>query len=157
MLERKTITIEEWLTAPGLFKAKSAWMDVSQAMISEFAHATRDEQFIHVDPERAARETPFGGTIAHGFLSLSLLSAMAYEALPSIDGTVMGINYGFDRIRFIQPVRAGSRIRGSFALLSAERRSPAEILSRHAVTVAIEGMDKPALAAEWLTLAIIGN
>ena len=120
-------------------------------MIDAFAEVTQDRQFIHVDPERAAA-TPFGGTVAHGFLTLSLLSAMANDALPARDG--FGVNYGFDRARFVAPVRAGSRVRGRFEVLERTSRAEGGERARLAVTVEIEGSAKPALAAEWLTLAL---
>ena len=135
----------------------SDWVEVSQDQIDRFADATGDHQFIHVDPARAVAETPFGGTIAHGFLTLSLLSKLAGEALPQIEGRVMGINYGFERVRFLSPVRSGSRVRGRFVLQSAGPRGEREILMRFAVTVEIENEDKPALAAEWLTLSVMGE
>ena len=91
----------------------SRWITVDQARIDAFAEVTEDRQFIHIDPE-AARATPFGGTIAHGFLTLSLLSAMTYDAVPPLEGVVMGVNYGFDRLRFLAPVLAGSQVRGRF-------------------------------------------
>jgi acyl dehydratase len=131
----------------------SEWHLVDQKRIDEFAEATEDWQFIHVDPERAARETPFGSTIAHGFLTLSLLSVFAYEALPKIKGATMGVNYGFDRLRFVAPVKAGSRIRGRFMLAEATWRKPNELLSRTAVNVEIEGEKRSALVADWLGLA----
>jgi acyl dehydratase len=130
----------------------SSWHVVDQSRIDSFATVTEDHQFIHVDPERAARETPFGGTIAHGFLSLSMMSAFAYEVLPSIEGTAMSVNYGFDKLRFVSPVRAGARIRGRFTLADATLRAPKELLSRTSVTVEIEGETKPALVADWLGL-----
>ena len=129
----------------------SRWLTVDQARIDAFAKTTEDEQFIHVDPERAA-ETAFGGTVAHGFLTLSLLSAMAYSALPRIEGAAHGVNYGFDRLRFISPVRSGSRVRGRFTLTEASLRKPNELLSRTSVSVEIEGEQKPALAADWIGL-----
>ncbi len=94
----------------------SSWITLDQAVIDRFADLTGDRQFIHVDPGRAAAETPFGGTIAHGFLTLSLLSRMGAEALPPLAGRVRGINYGFDRVRFLAPVPAGGRVRGRFVL-----------------------------------------
>jgi len=130
----------------------SNWHRVDQQRINEFADATEDHQFIHVDPERARRETPFGATIAHGFLTLSLMSVFSYEAMPKIIGTTMGVNYGFDKLRFISPVRAGSRVRGRFTLAEATLRKPNELLSRTSVTVEIEGETKPALVADWLGL-----
>src|SRR5690606_4599731 len=115
---------------------------------------TEDWQFIHVDPEAAAT-TPFGGTIAHGFLTLSLLSKMTFEATPVLEGVAMGVNYGFDKVRFLQPVRAGSRVRGRFRLLEAAEKSPGRWLLKHEVTVEIEGQDKPALIAEWLGMQVL--
>jgi len=129
----------------------SSWIDVDQRRIDAFADATDDRQFIHTDPEAAAR-TPFGGTIAHGFLSLSLLSRMAVDAMLVPDIVNYCVNYGLDRVRFLAPVRAGSRVRGRFVLDSVEEKAPGQILMRHIVTVEIEGGDKPALTAEWLGL-----
>lgn len=147
----------EILRMAGVFEAVSSWIEIDQARIDAFAEATMDRQFIHVDPVRARAETPFGGTIAHGFLTLSMLSAMAYEVLPRAAEAVMGINYGFEKIRFLAPVPAGSRIRGRFLLAACELRKPTEMLSRYAVTVEIEGADRPALAAEWLGMAVLGQ
>ncbi len=134
----------------------SSWHVVDQDRIDRFAAVTEDRQFIHVDPERAATETPFGGTIAHGFLTLSLLSAMGQEALPAIKGRRMGINYGLDRVRFLSPVQTGSRVRGRFTLSDISMRSDTQVTLRYQVVVEIEGADKPALAAEWITLAVLG-
>ncbi len=132
----------------------SSWHVVDQKRIDAFAEVTEDHQFIHVDPVRAAKETPFGTTIAHGFLSLSLMSAFAYEVLPTIEDSAMSVNYGFDKLRFVSPVRAGARVRGRFTLTDATLRSPKELLSRTNVTVEIEGESKPALVADWLGLII---
>ena len=132
----------------------SSWIEVDQARIDAFADATEDRQFIHVDPEAAVR-TPFGGTIAHGFLSLSLLSRMGAEAMLVPDGLKMAVNYGLDRVRFLAPVRSGSRVRGRFTLDSADEKVPGQWLLRHTVTVEIEGEDKPALTAVWLGLIFI--
>ena len=129
----------------------SDWITVGQDRITAFAEATEDRQFIHVDPVAAA-QTPFGGTIAHGFLSLSLLSRMAADAMSVPDSTKMAVNYGLDRVRFIAPVRAGKRVRGRFRLESADEKAPGQLLMTHAVTVEIEGEDKPALTAVWLGL-----
>ena len=129
----------------------SSWLTVDQARIDAFADATEDRQFIHVDAQAAA-QTPFGGTIAHGFLSLSLLSRMAAEATLLPEGLKMAINYGFDRVRFLAPVRSGKRVRGRFMLDSAEEKAPGQWLMRHIVTVEIEGEEKPALTAQWLGL-----
>ncbi|WP_313012156.1 MaoC family dehydratase [Brevundimonas sp.] len=132
----------------------SKWFEVDQARIDAFADCTEDHQFIHVDPE-AAKATPFGGTIAHGFLTLSLASAMSYDAVAPLDGVMMGVNYGFDKLRFLAPVRAGSRIRGRFKLLSAEDKGGGRWLLKHELTVEIEGEDKPALIAEWLGMQMV--
>ncbi|MFK4058865.1 MaoC family dehydratase [Brevundimonas sp. NPDC046655] len=136
----------------------SRWIEVDQARIDAFARITEDEQFIHVDPERA-RATPFGGTIAHGFLTLSLASAMSYDAVAPLDGVVMGVNYGFDKLRFLAPVPAGSKVRGRFKLLSAEDKGAQDGVTRwllkHELTVEIEGGDKPALIAEWLGMQMV--
>ena len=131
----------------------SGWIVIDQAMIDSFAETTMDRQFIHIDPE-AASTTPFGGTIAHGFLSLSLLSAMSFQVLPQIPGAI-GINYGFDKVRFLTPVRVGTRVRGRFTLAALTPRTPTEFQTRYSVTVEIDAADRPALAAEWLTMTIL--
>ena len=130
----------------------SSWHLVDQSRIDVYADVIEDHQFIHIDPARAKKETPFGTTVAHGFLTMSLLSIMSYEVMPVIQGTTMGVNYGFDRLRFISPVRAGSRVRGRFTLAEATLRKPTELLSRTHVSVEIEGEQKPALVADWLGL-----
>lgn len=132
----------------------SSWVTVDQKMIDAFAVTTRDEQWIHVDPERAARETPFGGTIAHGFLTLSLASSFVYECFPVLPGQVMGINYGLNKLRFLSPVKAGAEIRGRFTLQGATARSDTELMRENLLTIEIKGQDTPALVAEWLGLAI---
>jgi acyl dehydratase len=130
----------------------SSWHLMDQKRIDAFAHVIEDHQFIHVDPERAKNETSFGTTIAHGFLTMSLMSIMSYEVMPAIEGTTMGVNYGFDKLRFISPVRSGSRVRGRFTLAEAKLRKPAELFSRTNVSVEIEGEEKPALVADWIGL-----
>ena len=143
---------------PGLIGTEigvSRWIRVDQARIDGFAEITEDRQFIHIDPVAAA-QTPFGGTIAHGFLTLSLLSAMTYDAVPPLEGVTMGINYGFDKLRFLAPVRSGSNVRGRFKLLSAEDKGGGRWLLKHEVTVEIEGGEKPALIAEWLGMQVVG-
>jgi acyl dehydratase len=132
----------------------SGWIAVDQARIDAFAGATDDRQFIHTDPIAAAK-TPFGGTIAHGFLSLSLLSRMGAEAMLLPEGFRMAVNYGLDRVRFLAPVPAGSRVRGRFRLDSVEEKAPGQILMRHTVTVEIERGEKPALTAEWLGMVSV--
>lgn len=143
---------EDFVKLVGQEIGVSGWITIDQARIDAFAHATNDHQFIHVDPERAKRETPFGGTIAHGFLSLSVLSGLAYEVMPALNGAAMSINYGFDKVRFLTPVRAGKRVRARFALSEATMRAPKELLARTATTLEIEGEPKPALIADWLGL-----
>jgi acyl dehydratase len=132
----------------------SDWITIGQERIDAFADATEDRQFIHSDPAAAA-QTPFGGTIAHGFLTLSLLSRMAAEAMLIPEGVKMAVNYGLDRVRFLAPVRSGKRVRGRFALDAIEEKAPGQVLLRHTVTVEIDGEEKPALTAVWLGLMII--
>ena len=148
----KTVSFEELVANQGKEIGVSPWRVVSQQMIDQFADATDDHQFIHVDPERAARETPFGGTIAHGFLSLSLLSAMTFETLPPLEGAGVGINHGFDKIRFITPVKSGARIRTRFVLANVNARPSGWVHIDYDVTIEIENSQKPALTARWLTL-----
>ena len=147
-------TLEEIRGRIGSEIGVSGWIAIGQERVEEFADATEDRQFIHVDPDAAAR-TPFGGTIAHGFLTLSLLSRMGAEAMLLPEGTRMAINYGLDRVRFLAPVRSGKRVRGRFTLDSVEEKGPGQILLRHSVTVEIEGEDKPALSAVWLALIVL--
>ena len=133
----------------------SDWMTVDQAMIDRFADATLDHQFIHVDPARAAA-TPLGGTIAHGFLTLSLLAPLqASIPRPEMPAIRMGLNYGLDRVRFIHPVRSGSRIRAAATLVAIEEVAPGQFQQTHEIVVEIEGIQKPALVATWLTRFII--
>jgi acyl dehydratase len=132
----------------------SGWLEIGQARIDAFADATEDRQFIHVDADAAAA-TPFGGTIAHGFLTLSLLSRMAADAMLVPDGVKVMVNYGLERVRFLAPVRSGSRVRGRFVLDSVDEKAPGQWLMRHDVSVEIEGVDKPALSAVWLTLIML--
>ena len=129
----------------------SAWTTIDQPMIDAFAKLTGDSHFIHVDPARAAAVLPSKGTIAHGFLTLSLLSNMAYQVCPTIEGVRFPLNYGFNRLRFVAPVPVGSRVRGHFVLHKVERIDDVQRQLVYNVTVEIEGRDKPALAAEWLT------
>jgi acyl dehydratase len=133
----------------------SDWMTVDQGMIDRFADATHDHQFIHVDPVRAAA-TPFGGTVAHGFLTLSLLAHLQESiARPAMPPLKMGLNYGFDRVRFVHPVRSGSRIRAASTLVAIEELAPGQFQQTHDIAVEIEGTDKPALIATWLTRIMI--
>ncbi|UXN59250.1 MaoC family dehydratase [Phyllobacterium zundukense] len=151
---KEAVTLKQLTAAIGTEIGCSEWRVVSQDMINLFADATDDHQFIHTDPERAA-ETPFGGTIAHGFLTISLLSTLAYEALPMIEGATMGINYGFDKVRFMAPVRSDKRVRARFKLVDADIRPSGRVLNNYEVTLEIENSLKPALVANWLTIAVL--
>ncbi|MSR11114.1 MAG: MaoC family dehydratase [Gammaproteobacteria bacterium] len=131
------------------------WIEIDQQRINQFAEATGDHQYIHVDPQRAA-QTPFGSTIAHGFLTLSMMSILsAKNGGIKLDNAVMGINYGLDKVRFITPVKVGNRIRARFQLVSAEEKKPKHYLMKHNVTIEIDGADKPALIAEWLGMTVV--
>ncbi len=143
-----TVTREAYQAMVGEEIGVSEWFTITQDQIDRFADCTHDHQFIHVDPAAAA-ETPFGTTIAHGFLTLSLLSAMAYQ-MPSIEGAVMGVNYGMNKMRFVSPVKVNARIRGRFVLAELTEIRPGEMQSIMHVTVEIDGQDKPALVAEWI-------
>jgi acyl dehydratase len=132
----------------------SNWILVDQGRIDAFAEVTQDPQFIHVDPEKAAA-TPFGGTIAHGFLTLSLLSRMAADVMLVPDTLKMAVNYGFEKVRFLAPVRSGRRVRGRFVLARAEEKRPGQWELAHRVEVEIEGETKPALVAEWIGLIFV--
>jgi len=151
----KTVTREEFEAMVGKEMGVSDWFVIDQSRIDTFADCTEDWQYIHVDPEKA-KETPFGTTIAHGFLTMSMLSAMVYQ-MPSIEGVVMGVNYGFNKVRFVSPVAEGSKIRGRFVLDKIEEIRPGEIQTTTTVTVEIEGKDKPALVAEWLGRRYFGE
>lgn len=154
--KKPPITLEAYQAMVGKEIGVSSWHLIDQPRIDTYADVTEDHQFIHVDPERARKETAFGTTIAHGFLTMSMMSVMSYEVMPAIAGTTMGVNYGFDKLRFISPVRSGKRVRGRFVLAEAKLRKPNELQSRTNVTVEIEGEDKPALVAEWLGLIYFG-
>ena len=129
------------------------WVLIDQARINAFADCTLDQQFIHVDPVKAAK-TPFGGTIAHGFLSLSLLSHFAESIGCGVEDMVMGLNYGFDKVRFLAPVKVDSRVRAKSILLDASEKKSGQFLIKQQLTIEIEGEPTPALIAEWLTMAI---
>lgn len=148
------IKAEALKTRVGVESGPSAWLEISQDRIDRFADATDDHQFIHVDPVRAAA-TPFGGTIAHGFLTLSLLPALTAEIFPEVADRVMGINYGLDKLRFIQPVRAGSRVRARQVLLKAVERKPGHWMLKSRITLEIEGEEKPALIAETISIIVV--
>ena len=149
------LTRTEYEARVGQELGVSDWIEVTQQRIDAFALCTEDDQYIHTDPSRAA-DSPFGGTIAHGFLTLSLLSKMTLD-LPQIAGTTMAVNYGLNRVRFISPVPSGSRIRGRFTLKSVEEIRPGEIQTTTDVVVEIDGQDKPALIAEWLGRRYFGE
>lgn len=150
----KSILVNDLEGLKGQEIGLSDWIMVDQPRIDAFAHITEDNQYIHIDPVGAAA-TPFGGTIAHGFLTLSLLSRMAFDFGFAIENTTMLVNYGFEKLRFIDAVRSGSRVRGRFVMLEATARKPGQILTSLGVTVEVEGQEKPALIADWLTLHIL--
>jgi acyl dehydratase len=146
-----TITTAEMLAMVGNTLGTSEWILVDQEMINKFADATGDHQFIHIN-EEAAKMTPFGGTIAHGFLTLSLLPVMmAKSDCPRIDGVKMGVNYGGNKVRFLSPVRSGKRVRGHFKLLELEEKRPGQWQQTIEFSAEIEGEEKPAVIAEWIT------
>ncbi|WND03015.1 MaoC family dehydratase [Temperatibacter marinus] len=132
----------------------SDWVKIDQDMINKFANLTRDHQFIHTDPVRA-KETPFGGTIAHGFLSLSFLSHFAESIDLTLEGVKMGINYGFDRVRFMTPVSVDGDIRARIKLLDVQEKGVGRLLMKHEYTIEIKGNERPALKAEWLSMLMI--
>ncbi len=148
---RATMPLDDYRALVGSEVGISDWVLVDQAKINAFAEVTGDHQFIHVDPVKAA-QTPFGTTIAHGYLTLSLCSVFAYGAMPSVAGVKMGVNYGLNKVRFMAPVKSGKRVRGRFTLTDVTQRPDTAWQSTVNVTVEIEGETKPALAAEWLTL-----
>jgi acyl dehydratase len=133
---------------------KSDWITIDQARIDAFAEVTEDRQFIHVDP-KAASQTMFGGTVAHGFLSLSLLSRFAADIMLVPPNLKMAVNYGFDNVRFLAPVPVGARLRGIFTLANIEEKAPGKLLMHHNVMVDIDVTEKPALTADWLGLLIL--
>jgi acyl dehydratase len=145
-----TITAQEMAGRIGT-ETVSDWVEVSQEMIDKFADATGDHQFIHVNPQMAAM-TPFGGTIAHGFLTLSLMPLLASKVpdAPQIEGVKMGVNYGGNKVRFLQPVRSGKRVRGRFKLIEFIEKRPGQWQQTNEFTVEIEGEEKPAMIAEWI-------
>jgi acyl dehydratase len=145
------VTQDELKALVGQHIGTSDWLTVDQAMIDKFAEATGDHQFIHVDVEKA-KLTPFGGTIAHGFLSLSIMPVLtAMTDMPRLDGIKMGVNYGGNKTRFLAPVRSGKRVRGHFKLLEIEEKRPGQWQQTVEYTLEIEGEDKPALIAEWIS------
>ena len=152
----KQMTIAEYYARVGTSFGASDWYLIDQVRIDEFAKNTEDFQFIHIDTERA-KDTPFGTTIAHGFLTLSMLSAMFYDVVPDMIGSKMGVNYGFDKIRFLAPVKVGARIRGHFTLQELRESRPGEVTNVWKVKVEIENEDKPALIAKWIGRDYVGE
>ncbi len=150
----KVIKKEDIAEYVGRESEPTEWFQVTQEQINQFADCTHDHQFIHVDPEKA-KETPFGTTIAHGFLSLSMLSHFAAEFSLVIDGVYMSINYGFDSVRFIAPVKVNSRIRAHAKTLEITEKNPGQFVTKTEVTVEIEGEEKPALKAVWIGMQMV--
>lgn len=148
----KASELADWV---GKEVGTSEWVDVGQDRINAFAECTGDHQFIHVDEEKA-KATPFGGTIAHGLLTLSLLPMMSYGTTLGLEGTVMGINYGYDKVRFLNPVRAGSKVRAKHVLVDAAEKQPGRWLLSYDVTVEIDGIETPALIARSLVMIVVG-
>jgi len=160
LIEEKSMAVkivpkEEMVNAIGSKFEPGAWIEVTQDRINTFADCTEDHQFIHVDPEAAAN-TPFGGTIAHGFLTLSLLSKLVEGQGVIPENTVMGLNYGFDKVRFLAPVKSGKRVRLVAEILDVTEKPGNRFLIKQGCTVEIEGEETPALVAEWLTMVVTG-
>ena len=152
----ETIKAEDLPKLVGRDLDPSQWIEVTQERVNQFAEATNDFQFIHVDPEKAA-QTPFGGPIAHGFLSLSLLSYLNAQTAILPENLAMGVNYGSDKVRYLMPVRVGKRIRSQQKVLEVTEKNPGQWLMKIAVTVEIEGEETPALVAEILSLMVVGD
>jgi acyl dehydratase len=150
----ETVRAEDLPRLAGKELPPSEWMAITQERVDQFAEATNDSQFIHVDPEKAA-QTPFGGPIAHGFLSLSLLSYLNAQTAIVPENLVMGINYGSDKVRYLMPVRVGKRIRSRQKVLDVTEKKPGQWLMKTAVTVEIEGEETPALIAEILSMMVV--
>lgn len=151
----QTIKVEDLPTLIGRELEPSPWLEITQERVNQFADATNDWQPIHVNPEMAA-QTPFGGPIAHGFLSLSLLSYLNAQSAVVPENMVMGINYGSDRVRYLMPVRVGKRIRSRQKVLEVTEKKPGQWLFKSEVTVEIEGEETPALVAEILSVMVVG-
>ena len=153
-MTKSKINITDYTYLIGSEIGVSEWITVSQKMIDEFCDITGDYQFIHNDPERAASQTPFGGSIAHGFLTLSLITKMYKDTTPIISGHELVINYGLNRIRFLSPVLSGARIRGRITLGKVETRGSSQIFTENKIIVEIEGGEKPAMLGTWVTLLV---
>ena len=152
---REVVKKEDLANYVGKETGVSEWFLIDQERINDFADVTKDHQFIHIDPEAAAK-TPFGTTIAHGFLSLSMLAYLASDSTIGVEGVVMGINYGFDKVRFLSPVKVNSKIRARVTLAEVTEKPGNRILMKNSVTVEIEGEKHPALVADWLTMVVLG-
>ena len=152
---REVVKKEDLVNYVGKETGVSDWFLIDQERINDFADVTKDHQFIHIDPEAAAK-TPFGTTIAHGFLSLSMLAYLASDSTIGVEGVVMGINYGFDKVRFLSPVKVDSKIRARVTLAEVTEKPGNRILMKNSITVEIEGEKHPALIADWLTMVVIG-
>jgi acyl dehydratase len=150
------ISLEQFLAFEGRALEPSAWVTIGQERVEKFAACTDDHQFIHLDPERARRHTPFGGTIAHGFLLLSLTSAHQSPDFPRIRATRFVLNYGLDRVRFLSVVRVGARVRILTRIVSITEKEPGRMLVKSEKTMEIEGSEKPAFVAEQLAMLIVG-
>jgi len=151
----KTVPKSEMINAAGMKLGPSDWIELSQQRINKFADCTEDHQFIHID-EAKAKETPFGGTIAHGFLTLSLLAKFSEDIGITPENTVMGVNYGFDKVRFLAPVRSGKRVRMVGEVLEVDQKDENRFLTKMRVSVEIEGEDTPALVGEFLLMSMTG-
>ena len=150
----QTVPLETAVALIGTDLGASDWKLIDQPLVTAFADLTGDRQFIHVDPEAAAR-TPFGGAIAHGFLTLSLIATLFPPGAIWLEGTKMGVNYGFDRVRFLQPIRVGKRIRARHVLRDVKAKGADRVLVTTEVTIEIEGESKPAVIADWLNLQVL--
>lgn len=150
----KTVKAADLQATVGTDLGVSDWITIEQDRVNQFADVTEDHQFIHVNPEMA-KMTPFGGPIAHGFLTLSLLSKFSEQGGLVIEGVKMGVNYGFEKVRFLAPVKVGKKVRGHFKLKAAEEKRPGQYLLTYEVTVEIEGEEKPALIADWLGMQFV--
>jgi len=156
-MAKAPLTFDMMQTMAGQELGVSNWLTVDQAMIDQFAACTGDKQWIHIDVERAKRESPFGGPIAHGYLTLSLVAALSYDMGAVPEGTAAAFNYGLDKVRFLTPVKAGARVRMRSTLVSFEPKAPGQFLMKCSNTVEIEGEEKPALIAETLAMLVAGR
>ena len=151
----KTVSKEDLKDFIGKETGTSDWFKIDQDRINQFADVTLDHQFIHIDPEAAAK-TPFGTTIAHGFLTLSMMSHLTVGAMVSVEGTVMGVNYGCDKVRFLSPVKVNSEIRAKVKLMDVTEKPGGRLLLKSEITMEIKDERHPALIAEWLTMVVLG-